>query len=87
MANSFISIWETPNFSRFTSASFNVGLTGGVGVSDMMMLSKTLPIRLVVGHQTLDLGARVRILHRQPLKLGNPDFSPEFAQQIGGPFV
>ena len=28
--------------------------------------SEPLPIRLVVGHQTLDLGARVRILHRQP---------------------
>ena len=28
--------------------------------------SMPLPIRLVVGHQILDLGARVRILHRQP---------------------
>ena len=34
-----------------------------------MNFSEPLPIRLVVGHQILDLGARVRILHRQPTTL------------------
>ncbi len=34
---------------------------------DTILVSGKLPIRLVVGHQTLDLGAQVRILHRQPV--------------------
>ena len=37
-----------------------------MSASVIIIPSKPLPIRLVVGHQTLDLGARVRILHRQP---------------------
>ncbi len=35
----------------------------------IIKFSEPLPIRLVVGHQILDLGARVRILHRQPTTL------------------
>ena len=35
-----------------------------------------MPIRLVVGHQSLELGAQVRILYRQPIEAHDTNIAP-----------
>ena len=44
-----------------------------------------MPIRLVVGHQSLELGAQVRILYRQPVELRDRHSSCGVARSSSGP--